>query len=221
MEATREVVQVAPVRTRVLLAIKDELTADLLARSFGSHGFEPVMVPHSLGPFIAAASAARADVAVIQRRASEALRVARHIRSRGLDLPLLFLAPDAHRLAEAELLSVTGVGFINPRDAHVESLVESTLVLAYRGSPPYVVSSQPETAAGSTPGVALRLSPREREVLGYLASGMDNLKIAALLGISERAVKVHVTGLYRKLGCENRIQLALCGIQLGVRHAEN
>lgn len=221
MEATREAAQVAPGRARVLLAIKDELTGDLLAKAFGAHGLDPVIVPHSLGPFIAALSSVQGDVAIIQRRASEALRVARHVRSRGLDLPLLFLSPDAHRVAEAELLSVTGVGFINPRDAHVDTLVESTLVLAYRGSPPFMASPQMVNGQSAPSPNALRLSPREREVLGYLSSGMDNLKIAALLGISERAVKVHVTGLYRKLGCENRIQLALCGIQLGLRHSEN
>lgn len=61
-----------------------------------------------------------------------------------------------------------------------------------------------------------RLTAREREVLGYVASGADNLKIAACLGITERTVKAHVTSLYRKLGIENRIQMAMVGAQLGL-----
>lgn len=61
------------------------------------------------------------------------------------------------------------------------------------------------------------LSAREREVLTFLAAGADNLKIASLLHISERTVKAHVSSLYRKLGQENRTQLALHARQLGVR----
>ncbi|MBX5482919.1 MAG: response regulator transcription factor [Myxococcaceae bacterium] len=56
-----------------------------------------------------------------------------------------------------------------------------------------------------------RLSPRERDVLRFVAAGMDNLTIAAHLGISERTVKTHVSALYRKLAQENRAQLALLG----------
>lgn len=56
-----------------------------------------------------------------------------------------------------------------------------------------------------------RLSPRERDVLRHVASGRDNLTIAAHLGISERTVKTHVSALYRKLAQENRAQLALLG----------
>jgi two-component system nitrate/nitrite response regulator NarL len=60
------------------------------------------------------------------------------------------------------------------------------------------------------------LTPREREVLGYIASGADNLKIAACLGITERTVKAHITSIYRKLDVENRTQMAMLACQLGV-----
>ncbi len=53
------------------------------------------------------------------------------------------------------------------------------------------------------------LSRRQQQVLRLVAAGMDNLQISAHLSIAERTVKAHVTALYRKLGCENRTQLAL------------
>lgn len=62
------------------------------------------------------------------------------------------------------------------------------------------------------------LSGREREVLGLLTRGHDNLKIAAELGISERTVKAHVAGLLKKLGAKNRTQLALLGRDAGFHH---
>ncbi|NVJ06789.1 response regulator transcription factor [Myxococcus sp. AM001] len=62
-----------------------------------------------------------------------------------------------------------------------------------------------------------RLTPREREVLGYIAAGADNLRIAACLGITERTVKAHITSIYKKVGAESRTQLAVLGCQLGVQ----
>jgi DNA-binding NarL/FixJ family response regulator len=61
------------------------------------------------------------------------------------------------------------------------------------------------------------LSAREREILGHIGEGADNLKIASMLGISERTVKAHVSNLYRKLAQENRTQMALLARQMGVR----
>ncbi|WP_274379774.1 helix-turn-helix domain-containing protein [Myxococcus xanthus] len=61
------------------------------------------------------------------------------------------------------------------------------------------------------------MTPREREVLGYIAAGADNLRIAACLGITERTVKAHITAIYKKVGSENRTQLAVLGCQLGVQ----
>jgi two-component system, NarL family, nitrate/nitrite response regulator NarL len=63
------------------------------------------------------------------------------------------------------------------------------------------------------------LTPRERDVLRHVAQGMDNLKVAAHLGITERTVKAHVCSLYRKLGVENRAEMALKGRDLGLRAA--
>ena len=38
------------------------------------------------------------------------------------------------------------------------------------------------------------LTPRQRQVLGLLAFGVENSKIAVSLGVSERAIKAHVGG---------------------------
>ncbi|MGA9525424.1 MAG: response regulator transcription factor [Myxococcaceae bacterium] len=63
------------------------------------------------------------------------------------------------------------------------------------------------------------LTGRELDVLRHVAAGHDNLKIAACLGITERTARAHVSNLYRKLGPENRAQLALLARRLGVRPA--
>ncbi|ADO75316.1 response regulator transcription factor [Stigmatella aurantiaca] len=64
-------------------------------------------------------------------------------------------------------------------------------------------------------GVRL-LTPRQFEVLRYISTGADNLKIAACLNITERTVKAHITSIYQKLKVENRTQMAMLACQLGL-----
>ena len=53
------------------------------------------------------------------------------------------------------------------------------------------------------PGTGL-LSPREREVLTWVAAGATNREVAARLLISEATVKTHLLNLYGKLGVGDR-----------------
>jgi two-component system, NarL family, nitrate/nitrite response regulator NarL len=46
-------------------------------------------------------------------------------------------------------------------------------------------------------------------------TGADNLKVAAVLGVSERTIKAHITHLFKKLGTENRTELALLAYSAG------
>ena len=48
------------------------------------------------------------------------------------------------------------------------------------------------------------LTPREREVLFWLARGKSNAEIAAILGIKPATVSKHLERIYPKLGVENR-----------------
>ena len=50
------------------------------------------------------------------------------------------------------------------------------------------------------------LSPRERETLALLATGLSNAEIAERLGISEKTVRNHLSHLFDKLGVWSRAQ---------------
>lgn len=50
------------------------------------------------------------------------------------------------------------------------------------------------------------LTPRERELLEFLARGLDNHQIAAHLELSEKTVRNHVSAIFAKLGVESRAQ---------------
>jgi DNA-binding NarL/FixJ family response regulator len=60
----------------------------------------------------------------------------------------------------------------------------------------------------SSPLLADRLSPREREVIELAASGLTNQEIALRLEVSIHAVKFHLASTYQKLGAANRTQAA-------------
>ena len=62
------------------------------------------------------------------------------------------------------------------------------------------------------------LSPREREVLGAVATGASNAEVASTLSkpTSEASAKAHITHLFTKTGCANRVQLALYAHRIGL-----
>ena len=60
------------------------------------------------------------------------------------------------------------------------------------------------------------LTPRELDVLRLVAAGKPNKQIAAVLVISERTVRTHVSRILRKLGLSSRTQAALWAVREGL-----
>lgn len=60
------------------------------------------------------------------------------------------------------------------------------------------------------------LSPREHEILGYVAKGASNKEIARALGLAESTVKIHVQHILRKLNLSSRVQAAVYAIEHGL-----
>jgi len=67
-----------------------------------------------------------------------------------------------------------------------------------------------ENHAPSTPSP---LTPREKEVLGLMASGFTNKEIASQIGLREGTVKCHVTSIFRKLGANARTEAVVLAIK--------
>jgi DNA-binding CsgD family transcriptional regulator len=59
------------------------------------------------------------------------------------------------------------------------------------------------------------LSPRELEILEWVAQGYANPEIAARLGLAERTVRTHCSNILGKLGVSNRTHAVYLGYKLG------
>lgn len=88
--------------------------------------------------------------------------------------------------------------------------VAARLVALYRSAVP-----------DQEPGSALRLSPRETEILGLIADGLTNREIAETLFLSEQTVKNLLSSLFHKLGVHNRTEAVSMALRAGVLFAKD
>jgi len=61
------------------------------------------------------------------------------------------------------------------------------------------------------------LTPREREVMGFVVAGLMNKQIASAMGLSEITVKIHRGQMMKKLDSRSVPDLVRKGEALGVR----
>jgi len=52
-------------------------------------------------------------------------------------------------------------------------------------------------------------SPRQQQVIEFVAQGLKNSEVAELMGTTEFVIKNHLRVIYDKLGLWNRVELAL------------
>jgi two-component system response regulator FixJ len=122
------------------------------------------------------------------------LELARHLRERGITLPLIVITGHGDIPLAVEAMKLGAVDFIEkPFDGEV-LLASITSALARGGDGGELRSERAEAAARME-----SLSAREREVLQGLVAGKPNKTIAFDLGISPRTVEVYRANLMTKM----------------------
>jgi FixJ family two-component response regulator len=64
------------------------------------------------------------------------------------------------------------------------------------------------------------LTPREREILALVSSGLMNKQIAAELGLAEITVKIHRGHIMKKMGAKSLADLVKKAEALGIRRSK-
>src|SRR4051812_8179014 len=70
--------------------------------------------------------------------------------------------------------------------------------------------------AAPRPEVFPELTDREREVLGFIASGLENAEIARNLGVSTKTVRNHASNIFMKLHVAHRAQAIVLAREAGL-----
>jgi len=120
---------------------------------------------------------------------------------------VLMLSADTRRETIAEALAAGADGFL-AKDASSRQVAGAIRTLVEgRGS--VVAAAEPATRPVRDPSVDLRvrtLSGREREILGLLANGWSNRRIAEECFLSLSTVRTHVQNVLRKLDLRSKGQ---------------
>jgi DNA-binding NarL/FixJ family response regulator len=215
----------APPTERTVLIIDDHRSfAEALAIAIDAQiGLSCVAIAGSGAEGVAAVTRCRPDVVVVDMRLPDtsgpALIVKLQAASPGLPVLALTAYADAANVAAA---AQAGVCAFLRKECSVQDIVASlrsagdlplTIDAATLGSmmsrsrPPV---PQPLEAGG------VRLTPREREVLGLLAEANDAQGIARHLGISIHTIRGYVKALLAKLEAHSQLEAVVRAKQLGI-----
>jgi DNA-binding NarL/FixJ family response regulator len=195
---------------RVVIAEDLFLLRDGLTRMLEAHHIEVAAAVDNPADLLAAVTAHRPDVAVVDVRlpptfTDEGLRAALAARSKEPGLPVLVLSQYVEQLYARELLAdgSGGVGYLlKDRVFDSAQFVDALRRVADGGTAmdPEVIARLLASNVGD--GAVAALSAREREVLALMAEGRSNAAIAARLVITERAVAKHTASIFLKLGLQ-------------------
>lgn len=134
---------------------------------------------------------------------------------------VLVLTVVADEADVTEALLAGACGYL-VKDARIDEIIEGIRAAA-RGesliSPriaTQLIRRVRQPAKLEDPSSASDLTPREFEILGLIARGMDNPEIARTLFLSQHTVKNHVSSILVKLQVENRVQAAVRAVRRGL-----
>ena len=138
------------------------------------------------------------------------MEVLRRIRAQKtrVRVVLLTAAIDDSALLEAKSLKVQGIVLKNSDPAYLFDCLDR--VRHGRSWIDPELSARAKQLAGpSALGGRASLAPRERQLIGFVRTGLRNREIAERLGVTEGTVKAYLHAVFEKLGVSSRTELAI------------
>jgi DNA-binding NarL/FixJ family response regulator len=215
------------VTIRVGVADDDPLARSALATILGAAGDLDVVATAADGAeAVELADRHRPDVVVMDIRMPvlDGIDATRHVSS--LRLPpvrVLVLTTFGDEDYVLRALRAGASGFLL-KNAPADQLVEAVRIVAAGDAllAPSVTRLVVERyvaragGAGARRRVVDRLTPREIEVMTWMARGLSNGEIATRLVLAETTVKTHVARVLTKLGVRDRAQVVIAAYESGL-----
>jgi DNA-binding NarL/FixJ family response regulator len=193
---------------RVVIAEDQALLRQGIVRLLADAGFEVVAEAADAPDLLRKVAAHKPDVAIVDVQmppdnTDDGLRAALQIRETQPDIGVLVLSQYAEERYAVDLIgaSAEGVGYLlKDRVTDFSGFAEAVRRVGSGGTvlDPTVVSHMLGRRRRNDPLDAL--TPREREVLEYMAEGRSNKGIAEKLVVTPHAIEKHVTSIFSKLG---------------------
>ena len=213
---------------RVLLIDDHALVRKGIAELLRSRGVEVVASVGSGEEGVQCALELNPDIVLLDVKmpGMNGIETMKSLRARGVSAPVLMLTMSSEDADLSAALRGGAQGYLL-KDMEPEELVPA-LEAALRGD--HVVAKEllgtlarivrDEAGAGETaPRRSApfgELTPRELEILEYVAKGLSNKLIANALSITDGTVKLHVKAILRKLGLHSRVEAAVIAVENGL-----
>ena len=205
-------------RTRVLLADDHPIVVEGLVTLLKGH-FELVGTVGNGNELIDSARKLRPDVIVadIAMPVLSGLEALRRLKAAKSEAKVIFLTMHADAELATEAFRAGASGYVLKQSAGEELIAAIQEVLQGKTYlTPLITKDVIATLTESMPKPAVKLTPRQREVLRLIAQGRRMKEIGAILELSTRTVESHKYEMMRGLGVESTAELVRYAIQIGL-----
>lgn len=205
----------------ILIIEDDELTRENLQTILEMEGFRALAAPD--GPSgLDLARGERPDLILcdVMMPGLDGLGVLRALRERPetAAIPLIFLTARGERKDQRAGMELGADDYLT-KPASVDELLGAVRGRLSRATERIEAlrrdqAFRPDFSTAAPLEAAFGLTPREAEVLLWVAQGKSNAEIGIILGMAEKTVKVHVSHLFEKLGSDNRNAATLQALEV-------
>jgi DNA-binding NarL/FixJ family response regulator len=205
-------------RARVLLADDHAIVAEGLSTILKSR-FDLVGTVGNGSALIDATRKLRPDVIVadIDMPVLSGLEALRRLKAARSDAKVIFLTMHADAQLATEAFRAGASGYVLKQSAGEELIAAIQEVLQGRTYlTPLITKEVIASLTETMPELAVKLTPRQREVLQLIAAGRRMKEIGAILELSTRTVESHKYEMMRALGVESTAELVRYAIQIGL-----
>ena len=145
----------------------------------------------------------------------DGIEATRAIGDKSPDSRVVVLTSFSDRARILDALDAGAIGYLL-KDTEPDELMRGIRAAARGESPLAPKAAHQLISSRRRPAPVDQLTDREREILGLVAKGHANTRIAHQLQISENTVKNHVTRIFQALDVTDRTQAALWAQRHGV-----